>query len=139
MSYDILFLVKAVDEAWQDAMEEIESRPYQVDAEAWRRIVASAREILGKIDVDADDDEFWLIDESSGIGVHMSEYETSVTVPYAYSGTEARGSERMYHRRRSVSHRPPATTPGRTALAGRGQIDLGSPVRRGRGEVRLGR
>lgn len=97
MSYDILFLVKTAEETWQDAMAEIESRPYQVDPEAWRRIALAAREILGEIDVDADEGEFWLIDEASGIGVHVSEYETSVTVPYLYSGAEARRIlERMY-------------------------------------------
>lgn len=97
MSYDILFLAKTPDETWQNAMEEIESRPYRVDPEAWRRIVTSAREILGEIDVDADEGEYWLIDEASGIGVHVSEYETSATVPYLYSGAEARNVlERLY-------------------------------------------
>lgn len=97
MSYDILFLEKAADETWQDAMEAIDSRPYQVNTEAWMRIVGTAREILGNIDVDTDDERHWLGNEATGIAVTVSSFETSITAPYHYSGSDARGVlERMY-------------------------------------------
>jgi hypothetical protein len=92
MSYDLIFVPRAQDQSWEDALEAAEGDESTIspDPEAWARIVAAGQRILGEVDVFEGDENYELTHEETAIQVDYFGREASVTVPYWYRGDAAR-------------------------------------------------
>jgi hypothetical protein len=95
MSYDLTFLPKNDDESWEQAFEAMEERAEDdvetgsPDVEAWARIAAEARQVLGDVELHESADHFELDHEPTGIQISLFGGEAGVTVPYWYKGSDA--------------------------------------------------
>jgi hypothetical protein len=99
MSYDLTFLPKPADQSWVEALAAVGSEPGGLpDPEVWERLVASARQLLGDVDVFVDDDHFELVDLPTGIQLSYFPSEAGIEVPYWYHGTDAQAVVRMVYR-----------------------------------------
>ncbi|MEV6515964.1 hypothetical protein AB0M37_09255 [Micromonospora chalcea] len=92
MSYDLIFVPRGDDQSWEDALKAAAEadggeRPR---AEAWDRIVAAARQVLGEVSVFEGADNYELTHEPTGVQVSYYADEVGVTVPYWYRGGGAR-------------------------------------------------
>lgn len=92
MSYDLIFMARSDDQSWEEALEaaeeaENDERP---DAEAWARLVAGARRVLGEVSVFEGTHNYELTHEPTGIQVSYFGDEAGITVPYWYRGDDAR-------------------------------------------------
>jgi hypothetical protein len=92
MSYDLIFVPRSDDQSWEEALDaaeeaENDERP---DAEAWARLVAAARQVLGEVSVFDGTHNYELTHESTGIQVSYYADEAGITVPYWYRGEDAR-------------------------------------------------
>ncbi|MEH0821490.1 MULTISPECIES: hypothetical protein [unclassified Micromonospora] len=92
MSFDLIFVPRSDDQSWDDALdaaEEAESdeRPR---AEAWARLVAAARQVLGEVSVFEGAHNYELTHEPTGIQISYYADEAGITVPYWYRGEDAR-------------------------------------------------
>lgn len=90
MSYDIYFVRRDPGQTFDDALEELESSfehgdPGELtdaDLENWETILPRAREILGEVDVDEDDDiSRELTALSSGVELRLIRGEIEIHVP----------------------------------------------------------
>lgn len=95
MSYDLTFLPKNEDESWEQAFEVMEERAEEgtetgsPDEEAWARIVAEARQLLGDVELHENAHHLELDHEPTGIQVSLFGTEAGITVPYWYKGSDA--------------------------------------------------
>ncbi|MCI4063672.1 hypothetical protein MRQ36_14185 [Micromonospora sp. R77] len=92
MSYDLIFVPRRDDQSWDDALEAAEEadsdeRP---SGEAWARLVAAARQVLGEVSVFEGAHNYELTHEPTGIQISYYPEEAAVTVPYWYRGEGAR-------------------------------------------------
>ncbi|MEV0327918.1 hypothetical protein AB0H63_15950 [Micromonospora echinospora] len=93
MSYDLIFAPRNDDQSWDDtlnAAEEADSdeRP---SGEAWARLVAAARQVLGEVSVfEGAHNYYELTHEPTGIQVSYHAEGAGITVPYWYRGGDAR-------------------------------------------------
>ena len=92
MSYDLIFVPRGDDQSWDDALKAASEadgaeRPR---ADAWARIVAAARQVLGEVSVFEGADNYELTHEPTGVQVSYYADEVGVTVPYWYRGGGAR-------------------------------------------------
>ncbi|MFD6261180.1 hypothetical protein ACFWDK_27675 [Micromonospora chalcea] len=92
MSYDLIFVPRGNDQSWEDSLEAAEEADTAEPprAEAWDRIVATARQVLGEVSVFEGADNYELTHEPTGVQVSYYADEVSVTVPYWYRGGDAR-------------------------------------------------
>ncbi|MFG2102021.1 hypothetical protein ACGFJ5_15620 [Micromonospora echinaurantiaca] len=91
MSYDLIFVPRSDDQSWDDASEAAEEadsdeRP---SGEAWARLVAAARQVLGEVSVFEGAHNYELTHEPTGIQVSYYAEEAGITVPYWYRGGDA--------------------------------------------------
>ena len=89
MGYDIYFVRRDPGQPFEEALDDTEDafdsdpRPLDEDeVEQWDRVVPRAREILGEVDVFADEVSRELTDRSTGIELTMTPLEVAITVPY---------------------------------------------------------
>ncbi|MEU2613933.1 hypothetical protein ABZ570_20455 [Micromonospora sp. NPDC007271] len=91
MSYDLIFVPRSDDQSWDDALDAAEEadsdeRP---SGEAWARLVAVARQVLGEVSVFEGTHHYELTHEPTGIQVSYFAEEAGITVPYWYRGGAA--------------------------------------------------
>jgi hypothetical protein len=60
------------------------------DPVAWSEILAAARDLLGDVDAERDDDGFELTHEPTGIQASYDGAAAAISVPYWYTDTDAR-------------------------------------------------
>lgn len=88
MSYDILFVPRRPDQAWQDALDAAEGTDVLTVAigperrEQWDRIVASLRRRLGEVEESVADDTMEATHVASGLQVSLFPDEAALTFPY---------------------------------------------------------
>ncbi|MGJ7442000.1 hypothetical protein [Aquipuribacter sp. MA13-6] len=88
MSYDILFVPRRPDQAWQDALDAAEGTDVLTVAigperrEQWDRIVASLRRRLGEVEESVADDTLEATHVASGLQVSLYPDEAALTFPY---------------------------------------------------------
>lgn len=89
MGYDIYFVRRDPGQPFEEALDDTEDafdsdlRPLdEEEVEQWDRIVSRAREILGDIEVFADDVSRELTDPTTGVELTMTPLEVAITVPY---------------------------------------------------------
>jgi hypothetical protein len=100
MSFDLTFVRKSADQSWDeafDAADDIETDGVP-DARAWAWIVRDAREILGEVELHEGGDYFELDHEPTGIQLSLYADEATITVPYWYSGAQARDIVHIVYR-----------------------------------------
>lgn len=92
MSYDLIFVPRADGQSWDDALEAAEEDESDglPSAEAWARILAAARQVLGEVSVLEGADNYQLTHEPTGTQVSYYAQEAGITVPYWYRGRDAR-------------------------------------------------
>jgi hypothetical protein len=91
MSFDLTFVRKSADQSWDEALEAMEAETDGApDARAWAGIVDDARRILGEIELHEGGEYFELDHEPTGIQLSLYAGEAAITVPYWYSGEQAR-------------------------------------------------
>lgn len=95
MSYDITFVRPEPGQTLEDAIEALEELDeedldVEFDAQAWERVVARARGLLGEINVEVADDGAELDHEATGIQLSYSVIEAGLSVPYWHTDDEAR-------------------------------------------------
>lgn len=99
MSYDLIFVPRADGQSWDDALEaaEEDDSDGSPSAEAWARLLAAARQVLGDVAVFEGADNYELTHEPTGIQVSYYAQEAGITVPYWYQGEDARAIlEKIY-------------------------------------------
>ena len=89
MGYDIYFVRRDPGQPFEEALDDTEDafdsdlRPLdEEEVEQWDRIVPRAREILGDVEVFADDVSRELTDPATGVELTMTPLEVAITVPY---------------------------------------------------------
>ncbi|MFG1775439.1 hypothetical protein ACGFIR_19190 [Micromonospora sp. NPDC049051] len=92
MSYDLIFVPRGDDQSWDDALDAAEEagsdeRPSD---EAWARLVAAARQVLGEVFVFEGAHNYELTHETTGIQVSYHAAEAGITVPFWCRGGDAR-------------------------------------------------
>jgi hypothetical protein len=99
MSYDLIFLPKTDDQSWEevmDAAEEAESNGAP-DPRVWRVILDGARAVLGEVDVFEGEDNYELTHLPTGIQVSLFSTEAGISVPYHFTGEDARAVLRLIY------------------------------------------
>lgn len=88
MSYDILFVPRRPDQAWQEALDAAEGTDVLTVAigperrEQWARIVTSLRRRLGEVEESVADDTLEATHVASGLQVSLFPDEAALTFPY---------------------------------------------------------
>lgn len=96
MSYDLIFVPKAEDQTWDDALEAVEEAAEEDDgdgppsAEVWGRVLLAAGKVLGEVSVFAGASNYEMDHQPTGIQVSYYAQEAAITVPYWYRGDDAR-------------------------------------------------
>ena len=95
MSYDLNFVRKVDGQTWEEAYEALDAALEDddhigtPDSQAWGRIVAAARQVLGDVEVHDGGGWYELDHEPTGIQVNLSADSADLTVPYWYAGADA--------------------------------------------------
>lgn len=92
MSYDLIFVPRSDDQSWDDALDAAEEadNDERPSSEAWARLVAAARQVLGEVSVFEGAHNYELTHEPTGIQLSYYAEEAGITVPYWYRGGDAR-------------------------------------------------
>jgi hypothetical protein len=103
MSYDLNFLHREPGQSWEDAIEALDEEELGVDTplspeltEAWGRIVAKAREILGAVEETVTDESLEFNHAPTGIQVSAFSNELTITVPYWHQGASTKTMVDVY-------------------------------------------
>jgi hypothetical protein len=91
VSYDLTFVPRLPAQRWDEALDAAgEVGAATPDPAAWAAILGVARDLLGDVDVHRDDDGFLLTHEPSGIQASYDGAAAAISVPYRYTGPDAR-------------------------------------------------
>lgn len=90
MSFDLVLLPEPIGQTWEETLKnERKATGEPLDSQAWDRIVAGVRDIVGEVVVLTDGHARTLTHEASGIAVRVEPGEAAVNVPYWYTGAQA--------------------------------------------------
>ncbi|MEU6073480.1 hypothetical protein [Micromonospora sp. NPDC047074] len=99
MSFDLVLLPEPVGKTWKEALDsERKATDEPLDSQAWDRIVAGVRDVVGEVVVLTDGNARTLTHEASGITVRVEPGEAAVNVPYWYTGAQAESVVRSVYR-----------------------------------------
>ncbi|MBO3748831.1 hypothetical protein J5X84_22355 [Streptosporangiaceae bacterium NEAU-GS5] len=102
MSYDLYFLRREPGQSWDEALESLEEErdePAAFDAEAWAKVLAASRAVLGEMSVFENPavHSWEITHEETGLQIGLFEGEWSMTVPYWTRDEQARAVMRKMY------------------------------------------
>lgn len=104
MSYEVIFLPKNDDQSWDEALEKCEeaaSTPLDENRRAvYLRIAEQAGSLFLRPEIGSTDEHVELVDEETGVQLHLSTSEVTLAVPYWLDGEKA---ERVLERLRDIA------------------------------------
>jgi hypothetical protein len=92
MSYDLIFLPKAADQSWEEALAAVEGDDGSVGAsvEGWRGLLSAVRFLLGEVTVAEGPGHYDLTHEPSGMRVSWFPQGAGISAPVGSRGEDAR-------------------------------------------------